>query len=521
MAYQIPKIQYSGNIRQVTLGQGPKAIRIGGQEAYNFHAFEGKLPNLPRIAMEVWDMVPEEWPEAAKAPFQGVLADPGAWAKKCVEEYGADIIAVELRSIDPNGLNKSAQEASAQVKKVVDAVDVPVIVWGCANPEKDAEVLKKIAEDFEGKHLAIGPVEEKNHKVIGAAALAFKHTVISSSPIDVNLAKQVNILLENLGVKGDVVIDPTTGGLGYGLEYGYSVMERIRMAALAQEDDKLQFPLVNNLGFEIWKCKEAKMTHEEAPNLGDPARRGILMEAVAGVVYALAGSDVLIMRHPESVKLARKFFDYVVTGDLSISPAELAEKLSRMKQKPEGEYPPIVKEVVAEPVKEAAAPKEAAPKPKPEAAPAKTEPVAAPKPEPVKEVKPVVEVAPAVDEAKVKAEAEAKKKAEEEARQKAEAEAKVRAEAEAKQKAENEARKKAEEEALKKKAEEEAQAKAQAEKAAVEEARRSKRAEERAERLKEHAHEDMEVSMTPAAVQMSFVEKLLAGVDRVHRRSMQ
>jgi acetyl-CoA decarbonylase/synthase, CODH/ACS complex subunit delta len=147
----------------------------------------------------------------------------------------------------------------------------------------------------------MGPVEDKNHKGIGAAAMAYGHTLISSSPIDVNLAKQVNILLENLGVPMEkVIIDPTTGGLGYGLEYSYSVMERLRMAALAQGDDKLQLPVINNLGNEIWKCKEAKLSAEDAPTLGDPEKRGILMEAVGAVTYLLAGSDVLIMRHPEA-----------------------------------------------------------------------------------------------------------------------------------------------------------------------------------------------------------------------------
>jgi acetyl-CoA decarbonylase/synthase complex subunit delta len=176
---------------------------------------------------------------------------------------------------------------------------VPLIVWGTANPQKDEEVLKKIAEETQGESLILGPVEDKNHKGIGAAAMGFGHTLISSSPIDVNLAKQVNILLENLGMPMDrVIVDPTTGGLGYGMEYSYSVMERLRMAALNQGDDKLQLPLINNIGNEVWKCKEAKQSVEEAPTLGDPEKRGIMMEAVAAVSYLVAGSDVLIMRHP-------------------------------------------------------------------------------------------------------------------------------------------------------------------------------------------------------------------------------
>ena len=259
MGFQFFKESYTGKIREITLGKGKKAVTVGGENCYPFYQFEGAMPNPPRIAMEVWDMLPEEWPAAALAPFKAVASDAAAWAKKCVKEYGAEIIVLQLKSIDPNGKNASAAEAVATVKKVRAAVDVPLVIWGCANTEKDEVVLKKIAEECQGDNLILGPVEDKNHKAIGAAAMGFGHSVIASSPIDVNLAKQVNILLENLGVPTDrMLIDPTTGGLGYGMEYSYSVMERIRMAALAQGDEKLQLPLINNLGNEVWKCKEAK-----------------------------------------------------------------------------------------------------------------------------------------------------------------------------------------------------------------------------------------------------------------------
>jgi acetyl-CoA decarbonylase/synthase complex subunit delta len=174
----------------------------------------------------------------------------------------------------------------------------------------------------------MGPVEDKNHKGIGASAMGYGHSLISSSPIDVNLAKQVNILLENLGMPMDkLVVDPTTGGLGYGMEYSYSVMERLRMAALSQGDDKLQFPLINNLGNEVWKCKKAKQTVEEAPTLGDPEKRGILMEAVGAVSYLMAGSDILIMRHPEAVKLTRAFIDLMMDGGSAMDVAAINKEL--------------------------------------------------------------------------------------------------------------------------------------------------------------------------------------------------
>jgi acetyl-CoA decarbonylase/synthase complex subunit delta len=235
-----------------------------------------------------------------------VVNDPVAWAKKCVSAYGAEMICLQLASIDPNGMNRPAEEAAAVAKKVSDALDVPLIVWGCANDEKDAETLRRVAELCAEKNLVIGPVGEKNYKQIGAGAIAYKHTLVASTPIDVNLAKQLNVLLGNLGVPdGQIVVDPTTGGLGYGIEYSYSVMERDRMAALTQQDERLQFPIVCNLGKEVWKTKEAKLSQADAPNLGDPKKRGILMEAVTAVILLMAGANILIMRHPEAIRLVK------------------------------------------------------------------------------------------------------------------------------------------------------------------------------------------------------------------------
>lgn len=306
MAFEIPKITYTGKIKEIRLGKGDKAVTVGGETAYPFHLFEGEMPHPPRIAMEVYDTEPEEWPEAALEPFRDVLRDPVAWAKKCVERYGAEMICLQLLSTDPNGLNRPGEEAAQTAKKVASAIDVPLIVWGSGNAEKDADTLRKVAEACDGMNLVLGPVTEDNYKQVGAGAIAYKHTAVASTPIDINLAKQLNILLGNLGVPDEqIVVDPTTGGLGYGIEYTYSVMERDRMAALTQQDERLQFPILCNMAKEVWKTKEAKTPREEAPTLGDAATRGILMEAVTGVVLLLAGADVLVMRHPEAVQLVR------------------------------------------------------------------------------------------------------------------------------------------------------------------------------------------------------------------------
>jgi acetyl-CoA decarbonylase/synthase complex subunit delta len=328
LSFEFYKESYAGAIKAISIGEGDKAITVGGETCYPLYQFEGEMPHKPRIAMEIWDMEPEEWPAAALEPFKDVVSDPAAWAKKCVDEFGAEIIVLQLKSIDPNGTDASPAEASATVKKVLAAIDVPLIVWGIASHEKDEAVFKQIAEDCQDTQLTLGPVEDKNHKGIGAAAMGYGHALISSSPIDVNLAKQVNILLENLGMPMDrIIIDPTTGGLGYGLEYSYSVMERLRMAAMAQGDDKLQMPIINNLANEIWKCKEAKQGVDEAPTLGDPEKRGILMEAVGAVTYLVAGSDILIMRHPEAIRLVKAFIDIAMDGGSAADIAPIAKRL--------------------------------------------------------------------------------------------------------------------------------------------------------------------------------------------------
>ena len=466
MSFELVKEKYNASVRNITFGKEGNTVTVGGASSYPFYLFEGEMPNKPKVAMEIWDMEPEEWPEAATAPFKDVINDPPAWAKKCQDEFGADIIVLQLKSTDPNGQDKSPDDAAAMVNKVLDAIDVPLIVWGTANTQKDEDVLKVVCEKTQGRGLTIGPVEEKNHKGIGAAAMGFGQTVISSSPIDVNIAKQVNILLENLGVGMDkIIIDPTTGGLGYGMEYGYSVMERLRMAGMVQGDDKLQGPIINNLGNEVWKSKETKQTVDEAPTLGDPEKRGILMESVAAVSYLLAGSDILIVRHPETARLIRTYIDLMCDGGVAKDVEAIKKNLDDVQIDLIAIAPdPDLKiEEEKKPAPKKAAPKKAAPAAKKEE-PKKAE-AAAPKAE--EKAAPAAPAAPAAAapmdanaeariraeleakiRAEVRAEMEAKYKLEEDSKAKEEAAAKAKAEAEAKKKADEEAKVKAEEEAL-------------------------------------------------------------------------
>ena len=515
MAFEIPKQPYSGRIGVTTLGTGDTSLSVGGQDSYPFHLFEGKMPNPPKIAMEVWDYDPSgEWPPAAVEPFKDVIASPEAWAEKCVKDFGADLIVLQLKSTDPNGMNRSAEEAAKVAKKVLEAIDVPLVVWGTANNQKDEEVLKKISEACEGRNIGLAPVEEGNHKGVGASSLGYGHCITASSPIDVNLAKQLNVLLGNLGVgQNKVIIDPTTGGLGYGLEYSYSVMERIRMAALTQEDEKLQSPIINNVGNEVWKCKEAGQPIGDVPAMGDPEPRAIGMEVVAAVSYLMAGSDIVILRHPESARIVRSFIDLMVNGGSAID----IEGINRMMESADVDLSALAPEPDLQfSIGAPEAPKETAKK-KPAAA-AKPEPPKKPAPEPVKAapVKPEPPPKKEPEEDKSQAlKAEAEKKAAEGAAvsKKAEAEAaeiagmKAQAEAEKKAKAQSDAEAKAEIEAK-------AKAKEQEREALL--ALRAKRAEER--KKLSAAQPGAEHPKTPADSQPDLVDILTQNLARIHRR---
>ncbi len=511
MGFEITKESYAGSIKPISIGKGDNAVTVGGKSCYPFYQFEGEMPNKPKIAMEIWDMEPSDWPDAALAPFKDVVGDTAAWAKKCVNDFGAEILVIQMKSTDPNDKDASPEDAAATVKKVIAAVDVPLIVWGTGAVEKDEDVLKKISEECEGESLSLGPVEEKNHKGIAASAMGFGHTVISSSPIDVNLAKQINILLENLGMPMDrILVDPTTGGLGYGLEYSYSVMERLLMAAMTQGDDKLQLPMINNIGNEVWKCKECRQTVEDAPELGDPERRGILMEAVCAVSYLVAGGDILIMRHPEAIRLVKSYIDCAVDGGSStdIGPvskmmAEVDIDFAALAAKPDLTIP----EEKKAPAKKAAPKKAAAKKAAPKKAAAKK--VAAKKAAPA--AKPAV--APA-DQAK--ADAEAKAKVEADTKAAAAADAKAKADAEAKAKADAEAKVKADADAAKA-----AEAAAAEKHDAKEQAIKEKRAKEHEEKLaKKAAAPRKDVTMTPSSVQTDMLGKLIENLDWIHNRQV-
>jgi len=302
---------YSGSIREVTLGNGANSVTVGGSTSLPFHLFEGDMQHKPLVAMEIQDVRPDNWPETLSRYFDDVMDSPVDWARKCVEEYNADALNIWLIGTDPNGENRPAADAAKDAAAVIEAVDVPIIVWGCGNSEKDTETLREVTSIIGDKKVCLAPLEDANYRAIGATAMAFQHSMVAASPIDVNLAKQLNILLENLGVPLDTVLmDPSIGALGYGIEYTYSVMERIRIAALTQKDEKLQVPIICNLGREVWKTKEVGLPSEEM--MGDQEKRGIMMEAMTASCMLMAGGEVLIMRHPKAINMTKPLIDGLI-----------------------------------------------------------------------------------------------------------------------------------------------------------------------------------------------------------------
>lgn len=300
MAFTIPQTKYYGRIHTVTLGQA--GMPIGGQSSLIFHDFEGKNPNPPRLSLDVWDYDPgEELPAALREAYKGVTHDAGLWAGKCAA-YGADMVTLHLKSTSPNSLDLGADQAVKSVRRVLEEVEIPVIVMGVDNTEKDVETLSAVAEEFSGRNLAIGPVTSRNYKRLGAQALVHGHAVIALTPTDFNLAKQLNIMLYNMGMPKDrIIMDATAAALGYGMEYCYSVMEQLQIAALIMDDEDAQHPLISTFGEDIWKTKEA------AQSTGEGMNQGVMLEATEAVAMMLAGASILCMRHPEAMKMARQF----------------------------------------------------------------------------------------------------------------------------------------------------------------------------------------------------------------------
>jgi acetyl-CoA decarbonylase/synthase complex subunit delta len=306
MALVIPKETYSGKIYNVQIGTGAKAVTIGGASALPYLGFEGTFPNKPAIALEIMDVAPDDWPETVKKAVGGDASKPAQWAKFC-QQNGADMVALRLTGTHPDQQNKSPEDAAKVAAEVAAAVDIPLIILGSGHVEKDSQVLQAVAAATRGKNCAIGKAVEENYKTIAAAAMANDHKLIAMSQLDVNLAKQLNILLTQMGFdKERIIMDPMSSALGYGLEYTYSVMERIRLAALLQNDAMMQTPVVCDIGANVWKVKETMAPDAEVPEWGGLADRALAWEAVTASAMITAGADMLIMRHPAAASKAKE-----------------------------------------------------------------------------------------------------------------------------------------------------------------------------------------------------------------------
>jgi acetyl-CoA decarbonylase/synthase complex subunit delta len=324
MPVPILKERNTGKIAVVTLGATAAAggtrtstIKIGGESGLPFLHFEGETPYKPVIAMEVVDRVPQEWNGELKKVFQDVWDDPARWAKQCVTDWGADMIFLKLQSADPELGASSAEKCVATVKSVLAAVGVPLAVVGCGINEIDNQIIAAVAEACAGENLLLGFATQDNYNTIVAACMVHKHTVIAQSPLDINICKQLNILISEMGLPLErVVIDTSTGGLGYGIEYSYSIQERSRLGAL-QGDKMLAMPILGTVGFEAWKAKEANVSQTDFPGWGEQAERGILWEAVTAGALLQSGIDLLVMRHPEAVRLVRKNIADLMTDNKS------------------------------------------------------------------------------------------------------------------------------------------------------------------------------------------------------------
>ena len=308
--------KWSGAVNVVTIGATAEeggtrsnVIKVGGQKTLPYLFPEGALPHEPVVAYEVWDIIPQDWPDALMNAYGRVIGEPLAWAEECVKKYNAQLLCVRLLGAHPDLDNKKPEEEADFIRTLLNNVGVPLIILGCGDDAKDNLVLPACCEAAKAERCLVGDAMQDNYKTLAAAAMADVHTIIAESPIDINIAKQLNILISDMGLPLErIVINPTIGALGYGLEYAYSIMERARLAALVG-DKMMASPFICFVGQESWRAKEAKASVSEFPAWGDETERGILWEAITATALIQAGADILVMRHPVAIEKINKYID--------------------------------------------------------------------------------------------------------------------------------------------------------------------------------------------------------------------
>lgn len=317
--FTLPVEKWSGSVLEVEIGATPdkggtrgQTVTVGGAATLPFLKYEGSMGHRPAIAFEVLDRPRETWADALEQVYGDVKNDPAAWAQKCEQEFGADLICLRLEGANPDELDRSPDECTAIARKVMEAVKCPLIIWGCGNADKDNNIWPVLSPALAGERVVLASATEDNYRTIAACVLADKHIALTEAPLDINIQKQVNILVSEMGVKPqDIIQFQTTGALGYGIEYAYSIYERSRLAAL-DGDAMLRFPMLSVVGGEAWKTKEATAGPEEVPEWGELESRGIMWEAATAVTLLPGGTDILVMWHPKAAKMVRAAIDELV-----------------------------------------------------------------------------------------------------------------------------------------------------------------------------------------------------------------
>jgi acetyl-CoA decarbonylase/synthase complex subunit delta len=312
----VPEIaeSFTGEVSRVTLGAtkdegGTRTskITVGGARNVVYGGSTDDAGEKPVVAMDVIDTRPEDWPDILTELYKDVLDSPGDWAKKCITEFGADLICIKFDGIHPDKADKDSAHAVKVTEEVIKAVGVPLVLWGCGNDEKDNQVMPKVSEAAKGRNCLLGTVKEDNYKSLTAIALADNHHLITEAPLDINIAKQVNILVSDMGFPLEKIVTfQATGALGYGIEYSYSIQERQRLAALGG-DKMMTMPVICDVGYEAWQVKEAKLA--DAPGWGDVKDRGPMWEAATAICLLQAGADIIRMRHPRAVATVKNFIN--------------------------------------------------------------------------------------------------------------------------------------------------------------------------------------------------------------------
>ena len=313
MSFTPKTAPYSGKINAVTLGTGDNAIVIGGQNVLPFYTFDAPIENAPKVGVEVSDLA-SEWEWAGLKEFYAGCTTMADYAKKAESIEGCDFIALNFVGADPNGANRSVADCVADAKAVAEVVTKPIVVMGCKNLERDGELLAALAEALAGKNVLFMSAKNENYKTVGASvALANGQKLGAETADDINLAKQLNIMLKGLNVDpASVVMDIGTAAVGYGYEYAASTFDRIRLAALAQGDNDLQMPILAAVCNDTWGVKESTASEADEPNWGCMEERAISMEVSTAAADLTGGADAVVLRHPESVATIKKFITELV-----------------------------------------------------------------------------------------------------------------------------------------------------------------------------------------------------------------